>query len=157
MPDLLTHVLIGYTIGSLVATQLTHDRSTVVTLVMLGTILPDLTKIKLIVPDIYVETLLNIPFSWLALHTLGGVLVTATIGASLVDATRRKHAFVLLVLGAVSHLSLDALLIKPSGYSGPLWWPFLKFGLPTPGLFLSSNRWPAVVAGLLAFLAYWRN
>jgi hypothetical protein len=103
------------------------------------------------------EATLGIPFSWWALHTLGGVLVTASIGALLVRASDRRRVVVLLLVGALSHLLLDSLLSKPSGYAAPVWWPVLTTGLPTPGLYVSSDRWPALVAGVLAFTAYLRT
>jgi len=152
MPDLLTHVLVGYIVGTITATRVGWRPG--VTVVMLGAILPDLTKIKLLVSDATMESLLAIPFSWRALHTLGGVVVTAAVGALLVGDADRRRVFALLLAGAISHLCLDALLFKPSGYSAALWWPILDVGLPTPGLYLSSDRWPALVAGTAALGIY---
>ncbi|MDL0132053.1 metal-dependent hydrolase [Halobacterium salinarum] len=153
MPDLLTHVLIGYTLGTLLTTRFDWPQ-TMTTIVMLGALLPDLTKIKLLIPDAQMQALLGIPFSWHALHTLGGVLTTATIGALLVDRTHRQRVFGLLITGTLTHLILDSLLIKPSGYASTIWWPFITTGLPTPGLYVSYDRWPALLAGLLALTTY---
>lgn len=58
--------------------------------------------------------------------------------------------FLLLALGAASHHALDAVLINASGYSYALFWPLTTYHPPTPGLFLSSDRWPAAVSALLA-------
>ncbi|MFB6202612.1 MAG: metal-dependent hydrolase [Halorhabdus sp.] len=157
MPDLLTHVLIGYVLGTLIARRTTESAPVMTTVVMLGALLPDLTKIQLLITDARMEAALGIPFAWRALHTLGGVLVTASVGALLVGPKMRRRVFLLLLMGAVSHLLLDSLLSKPSGYAAALWWPFLRTGLPTPGLYVSSDRWPALVAGSLAFLTYLRT
>lgn len=150
MPDLLTHVLVGYSLGTLLVTRRGWSRE-LATVVMVGALLPDLTKIQLVLTDAQVEAILGSPFSWQALHTLGGVLVTAAVGALLVGDTLRRRVFVLLLGGAVSHLILDSLLVKPSGYAGLIWWPLLTTALPTPGLYVSYDRWPAIVAGTIAF------
>jgi membrane-bound metal-dependent hydrolase YbcI (DUF457 family) len=121
---------------------------------MLGTMVPDLTKIKLLVPSAQVELWLGIPFDWFAIHTLGGALVAAAIGALCTTSEHRQRAFGLLLLGAISHLFLDALLINASGYSYAVFFPFSAAHPPTPGLFLSSDRWPAAVSGLTA-IAIW--
>lgn len=157
MPDLLTHVLVGYCLGTLTAARLGQFQGTT-TVVMLGALLPDLTKIRLVLTDARMEAILGIPFSWQALHTLGGVLVMAAVGGLLVEDTYRQRVFALLLLGAFSHLVLDSLLIKPSGYAAPLWWPFLTAALPTPGLYLSFDRWPTLLAGPIAFVVFlWRR
>ena len=149
MPDLLTHVLVGYSLGTLLVTRRGWPRE-MTTVVMLGALLPDFTKIQLVLTDAQVEALVGSPFSWGALHTLGGVLVTAAIGALLVGETLRRRVFVLLLGGAAAHLILDSLLVKPSGYAGLLWWPLLTTALPTPGLYESYERWPVLVAGVFA-------
>jgi|AntDeeMetagen192_2_1112575.scaffolds.fasta_scaffold02915_5 membrane-bound metal-dependent hydrolase YbcI (DUF457 family) len=153
MTDLLTHILVGYLLGTVLTVVL--DRSQPgTTVVMIGAILPDLTKIAFVIPDASIERLLGLLFSWEALHTLGGVLVTAAVGGLLLDRTHRRTVVALLLVGAVSHLFLDALLIKPSGYASALWWPFTAAQFPTPGLYVSSDRWPAVVAGAAASSVY---
>lgn len=86
MPDLLTHVLVGYSLGTLFSTRWAWSRE-MTTVVMLGALLPDLTKIRLVLTDAQIEALVGSPFSWHALHTIGGVVVTAAVGALLVDET----------------------------------------------------------------------
>lgn len=156
MPDLLTHVLVGYVLGALLTTRATGFSKAMTTVVMLGALLPDLTKIQLIISDAQMEAALGLPFAWRALHTFGGVLVTASIGSLLVGAANRRRVLVFLLVGAVSHLILDSLLVKPSGYAAPLWWPFITTGFPTPGLYVSYDRWPALIAGTLAAATYLR-
>jgi len=153
MPDLLTHVLVGYCVGTILTTEFEWPQG-MSTVVMLGAVLPDLTKVRLLLSDARMEAVLGIPFSWQALHTLGGVLTTAAIGALLVNDAYRRRVFTLLIVGALTHLVLDSLLFKPSGYAGTLWWPFLTTSLPTPGLYVSYDRWPALIAALLALTVY---
>lgn len=149
MPDLLTHVLVGYTLGKALSIHRAWSGE-LTTVVMVGALLPNLTKIQLIIPDASVEALVGNPFSWHALHTLGGVVVTALIDGLFVSDQRRRRITSLLIGGAMSHLLLDSLLIKPSGYAGLLWWPVLTTALPTPGLYVSYDRWLAFVAGGIA-------
>jgi membrane-bound metal-dependent hydrolase YbcI (DUF457 family) len=155
MPDLFTHILVGYVLATLLSMRYEWLTPQYVTVAMLGALVPDLTKIKLLVPSTQVESLLGIPFDWFAIHTLGGALVAVTIGAFTTTPDRRKYIFALLLLGAISHLILDSFLLKASGYSNILFWPFIQRGIPTPGLYLSSDRWPALVTGLLAVLVWY--
>ncbi|MXR19098.1 metal-dependent hydrolase [Halobacterium bonnevillei] len=157
MPDLLTHVLVGYILGTLFARRVSGKPAATTTVVMLGALLPDLTKIQIVVPSSRMEVLLGVPFAWHTLHTLGGVLLTAGIGALLVNPTNRRRVLGLLLAGATSHLVLDSFLLKPSGYASPMWWPFITTGLPTPGLYVSYDWWPTLVAGVLALIVFLRT
>jgi membrane-bound metal-dependent hydrolase YbcI (DUF457 family) len=80
------------------------------------------------------------------------VLALATL---LLAPEYRKRAFLLLVLGAASHHVLDLLLVDASGYAYPLFWPLSEYRPPRGMLYLSSDRWPALVAGTLAAVV-WR-
>lgn len=72
MPDILTHVLVGFSIGTVLSFRYEWLGPEYVTLVMIGALSPDFTKIALVVPDWTVSSLLGIPFSWGAFHVLGG-------------------------------------------------------------------------------------
>lgn len=158
MPDILTHVLVGYILGTVLSFRYEWLRSQYVTVVMLGALVPDLSKIDLIVPGEQVTFLVGLPFEWRAVHMLGGALVAITIGTLLTDKPYRTRVFLLLALGAASHLFLDAFLIKPAGHSFAIFWPLTTYHPPTPGLFLSSDRWPTLVAGTVALvLALYRH
>ena len=150
MPDVLTHVLWGYIIGMLLSFRYDWLDARFVTIVMLGALLPDLTKIALVVDDALVEHVLGVPFSWGAINRFGGATVTCAIGAVLAGDGLRKHVFALLMIGVASHLVLDGLLINPSGYSYAILSPLTNYHFPTPNLFVSSDRWPAVVSGVVA-------
>jgi hypothetical protein len=67
-----------------------------------------------------------------------------------VAGAERRRVLGLLSLGAVSHLAADALLLTATGYSKPMWWPVAHVGLPTPGLYLSTEPTPLFVAGAVA-------
>lgn len=161
MPDILTHALVAYILATTLSVRYAWLTPRWVTVVMVGAMIPDLTKIELLVPSLQVEALLGIPFAWHALQMLGGILVAVAIGVVLTSRSHRKRVFALLLLGALSHLFLDALLIKASGYSFAVFWPLTTYHPPTPGLYLSSDRWPALVAGSVAlvswYLRYYRH
>lgn len=153
MPDLLTHVLIAYALGTALSLQYDWLTPEYVTVVMLGSVVPDLTKIYLVVPSYRIEAWLGIPFDWFAIHTVGGVLVATAVGALCTTRDHRRRVFGLLLVGALLHLVLDALLIKVSGHMEPMLWPLTSYRPPTPGLYLSSDRWTIAVAGAFAVLA----
>ena len=56
----------------------------------------------------------------------------------------------MLFVGAASHYLLDFFLNKFSGVTAPLLWPFVTHGFAVAGFYLSSDRWPAVVATVVA-------
>ena len=154
MPDLLTHALIGYTIATTLGFRYRWLTPPWVTVCMMGTFIPDLTKIRLLIPNYRVEQYLGTPFDWFGLHTAGGSVVSVLIGAILVPREYRRRVFALLTLGAGSHLLFDAFLIKTSGHMSPMLWPITDFGFAMPGFYLSSDRWPALVTGILAALVW---
>jgi hypothetical protein len=160
MADLLTHVLTAYALAAL--PSLLDDRltSATTTVAMVGAVLPDLNRIGLLVPSDAVEAALGVPFGWDALSTVGGVAVVATLVTLLVPPRLRRRTAAMLVLGAGSHLCLDYLLLFPSGYTHPYLWPVTAAGLPGPNLYLSTARWPAAVAVVVAGavrVAVWRR
>jgi len=150
MPDILTHVLVGYVLGTTLSFRYEWLTPQLVTAAMVGALVPDVSKIGLLVPSETVAALVGVPFEWRALHMFGGALVAVTVGALLTSPEYRRRIFALLALGTASHLCLDALLLKASGHSFAILWPLTAYQPPTPGLYLSSDRWPALVAGTAA-------
>jgi len=154
MADLMTHVLVAYTIAALLSLKYDWMTSPYTTAVMTGAVLPDLTRINLILDSALIENYLGIPFSWTPLHTTGGVLIVILIITVFIPKNLSKRVFLLLVLGAVSHLVLDLLLINASGRSYAVLWPLTHYHPPTPGLYLSTDIFPVFVAGAAALIAY---
>jgi len=150
VPDLLTHVLTGYVLGTVLSLRYDWLTPQYVTVVMVGAIVPDVAKIDLLVDSDAVTAVLGIPFDWFAIHTLGGSLVAVAVGAVLAGRDHRRVVFALLAVGACSHLFLDALLLKPTGHSFRVLFPLTASQPPTPGLYHSTDRWPAAVAGVVA-------
>jgi uncharacterized membrane protein len=144
----------GLTVINLPCSRDKWNHAPQVTLVVLGTLSPDIAKIKLLVPETLVEALLGIPLAWRPLYTPAGSLVVVALWALLTAPASRKRAFLLLALGAASHHALDVMLISASGYAYPVFWPLTDYRPPRGMLYLSSDRWPAVVAGLAAALVW---
>lgn len=154
MPDLLSHALIAYSLCTLLAVRYRWVSPRYVTVGMAGAFIPDIAKIDLLVDNAMVGNALGVPFGWFGIHTLGGSIVGVCIGVVLVASSERRRVAALLSLGAASHLTADALLVKASGYSYPVLWPLTGYYPPTPGLYLSTDIWPSVVTGVLA-LGVW--
>lgn len=117
MPDLLTHVLAAYVLATALSVRYEWLTPRYTTIAMGGALVPDLSRMDLLVPAEFIEGTVAVPFSWGAFHTLGGVLVTVTIGALCTTSEHRRRVGGLLLLGACLHLLLDAFLLKSSGYS----------------------------------------
>jgi len=150
MPDLLAHALVAYALVTVVSWRVSWVARPYVTVAMAGAFIPDLTKIKPIVPNVLVRETLGVPFDWFALHTAGGVLVSIAIGAVLVTAGERRRVVALLGLGAGSHLIADLFIKSVWGWSYAVLWPFSSVKPRLPGLYLSTDPAPTAVAGLLA-------
>lgn len=152
MADLLTHVLAAYVLATVLSWRYEWLSPAFVTVAMLGAVQPDLSRMEFVVSATTIEATLGIPFDWSAFHTLGGSVVSAAIAGLLVPVERRRRVFALFLLGALSHHFLDALLVNPSGYSYAIFWPLTQHHPPTPNLYLSSDRWPAALALVVAGL-----
>ncbi len=154
MPDVLTHVLVGFTLATALSIRYDWIGPAQVTALMAGALSPDFMKITLVLDDELVEAVLGIPVAWRPLHVLSGNLLVIAIAALLVGRAHRKRIFLLLVLGGLSHLTLDLLLLKASGYAFPVLWPLTAYHPPAGMLFRSSDGLPAVIALVLAGIVY---
>jgi hypothetical protein len=146
VPDLLTHVLIVYSACLVVSWRLDWLDRSFVTVAMVGAMMPDISKLNLLLPNWLVERWLSLPFSWTALHTAGGVALTILVTVTLVGPAYRKRVAALLAFGAGTHLLADAMLRSVTGRSFAFLWPLSTYAPPTPGLYLSTDPWPTVVA-----------
>lgn len=155
MPDLLTHVLLAYTVATLVANRYHWLQPAYVTIAMVGALIPDMDHVSTLLPSQTVEAVLGIPFDWQGLQTGGVVLLVILIGTVLVKAAERRRVFALLCLGAFTHLFTDALIRVPEGRSQSIFFPVTLYQPPTPGLYLSTDIWPLAVTAVFAFFAWY--
>jgi len=121
-------------------------RKPYITAAMVGALLPDLAKINLVISNWWVRQWLPVPFSWSALHTTGGVILSVLIVVTLVEPPYRKRVGGLLLFGAGTHLLTDAMLRSVTGRSFPIFWPLTLYEPLTPGLYLSTEPWPTALA-----------
>lgn len=157
MPDLLAHTFLAYSLATVASWRYEWLTRPYVTAAMAGAFIPDMAKVVLVIPSARVEHLIGVPFDWLGLHTAGAAICSVLIGVLLVRQDVRFRVGMALALGASSHLVADAFLRKPTGVSYPLLWPFSRVHPPTPGLYLSTDMWPAIALGGLAVVVYLVN
>lgn len=157
MADWLTHVLFAYAVFR-VASWFVHwldERWIAVGVV--GSILPDLSRLKLLVDADTVENLVGVGFDWSGIHTLGGIVLLSGIGALLFrERAEQRNAFTLLVAGSLSHIVVDL----PQQYAdgnmilNSYTFPLPTARPPTPGWYVSPDRWVAAVALLTALTVF---
>lgn len=147
MADLLSHVLLAYA-GCTIVGWYRSIPNRWIAVVMIGSILPDLNRVTLLVAAGTLEAVLGTPFDPDALSTLGGTVVLAAIG-SMVVADRHRRAFAALLAGGCSHLLVDALKAYADGNAGMWLYPLTWARHPTPSLYVSSEPWVLVVAVVL--------
>jgi membrane-bound metal-dependent hydrolase YbcI (DUF457 family) len=152
MPDLLTHVLAVY-VAVRVAPWLgpwprVADRWLSVAAV--GTVVPDLAKLYLVVDADAVAAAIGAPVRWSALHTFGPAAAVAGLGALCVARGYRTVAAGWLLCGVCLHLLLDLTVVRVAGVAPPYLFPLTWWEPPSANLLLSSDPWPVVVAVAVA-------
>ncbi|MDY6818152.1 MAG: metal-dependent hydrolase [Halobacteriales archaeon] len=150
MPDLLTHVLLVYSLTTVVTDIVDRLPDRFVPVAMVGAILPDLSKFHLLVAPAQLTAVFGIPFSWLPFHRLGGTIVMAALASLTFDRSERRLAFGFLLGGALTQYPLDGMIERANGLSPPYFYPFTWWQPPAGGLYLSSDLWPILPAAVLA-------
>jgi|APHM01.1.fsa_nt_gi hypothetical protein len=154
MPDLLTHVLLVYVILTPLAFSANAVKKRYVPVAMVGAILPDLSKIRLVI-DGRITELTGVPFSWVPVHRLGGTLVLVGIAALAFKNSERRAAVAYLLFGAMTQYPLDGLIKRANGLSPEYLYPFSWWQPPAGNLFLSSDPWPVVPAIIFSALTWY--
>lgn len=152
MADLLAHVLVPYVLLTVADWRFDWLSERWVVVGMAGAAIPDLAKVRLVVPDALVERTLGVPFSYTPIGSLGGVLLIAAAIALAFERDRRR-VYGLLVFGGFSALVVDGLRAFADGRADfwlyPLW-----VRPPTPGLYVSSDPWVAPTVAVVAAGVY---
>lgn len=124
---------------------------------IVGSILPDFDRLDLVVSGDLITAATGVPFEWYGLNSVGGVVVLSAIGTLLFDRHRhQRRGFLLLMSGGLSHLVVDLpqryadglMLTNKYLFALPAWRP------PTPGWYVSADRWVAVVALGIALVVF---
>jgi len=153
MPDLLTHILLGYTAGTFLSAYYEEITAEDTAVVMVGTLLPDLNHIYAIIQPEVIHNTIGVPFSWGFLQTGGGVFLTSLGAILFVSEEYRRRGFGLIWVGAITHLVSDVLLYVPDGRSQSVFWPLTMYQPSTPGIYMSTDLWPLLAAALLAVIS----
>lgn len=154
MPDFLTHILVVYVVLALAGQRLDWLTPPWIVAGMAGGLIPDVSKLELVVSADMVEAVLGVPFSWFPLTTLPGSVLVAGLASLAVAAEYRVRTFGILVFGAMTHLGLDLLLQKPGPTTFPVLYPVTLWEPPVVGVYLSSDVWPSLVAVGLAGVVF---
>lgn len=157
MAEWLTHVLLAFALFTALGWVIEWIDEGWVAVGMIGSILPDLNRLELIVPADTVSAIAGVPFQWGGLHTIGGAVLLAGLGALLFDTrTRQWRAFLVLFGGALWHLIVDL----PQQYADGAMltnlylFPIASWRPPTPGWYVSDDRWVVVGAALIALVVW---
>lgn len=150
MADLLTHVAVAY-LGAVVVTTLTDRGDRWIPVVMVGAVGPDGIKPVVAAGSAW-DTVGGVPYSVWGLHTLGGVVVLAVVGAVTLRPVDRRQGVLALTAGGVSHLVLDLLVVRTDGTAPPYLFPLTGWFPPAGNLYASADAWPALVAVPFALL-----
>lgn len=155
MAEWLTHVLLAYALFTLLGWHIDWLDEKWVAVGMVGSLLPDLSRLGLVIPAELVHYLVGTEFSWGGIHTLGSVVLMAAIGALLFRTSQQqRRAFALLFGGAIAHMVVDLPQRYADGnmllnaYSSPI----PTGHPPTPGWYVSPDLW-TLGAGVLVALA----
>ncbi|EMA12055.1 metal-dependent hydrolase [Haloarcula marismortui] len=150
MADLLTHLLVPYillTVASWAVGWL--DRRWVV-VGMGGAAIPDLVKVGIVLDERVVEAFLGVPFTYMPVSTLGGVLLLAGVITVAFERRRWRRVFGLVTFGGLTSLLLDGMRVYADGRASAWLYPFTNWRPPTPSLYVSSDPTVLVVALLAA-------
>lgn len=155
MADALTHVLVAYVVFTALSWRVEWLSPRWVAVAMVGAMLPDLNRIRMLIDEEWIETTVGIPFDWGAIHTLGGLIVLSGIGALCFSESRqRRIAFGTLIGGGLTHLALDAVKAWADGFDGVSLYPLSWWRNPTPGWYVSADRWVLAAALALALVVF---
>lgn len=150
MADLLAHVLAVVTLLTVAGWWVDWIEPRWIAIAIGGVLVPDLSRLSMLLDPALVERTLGIPFGYHVLETLGGVCLVSGMITVWFERHRWRRVYGLLVLGGVSHLALDALRVFADGRSGLWLFPVLpSYRPPTPNLFVSADPVVTVVAAVV--------
>jgi len=142
MPDWLTHSLVGWITGKTTKQE--------ISLVVIGSLIPDISKLYLLFDRLLPEKTIDF---FLPIHTpFGAVLIACIIGLFFPDI---KKAFIPLIIGVATHFILDLFLLNVSG-GMPLLFPLSWEGWHLD--IIRSDDYTmtilAIVAAVVVYIAY---
>jgi len=157
MADLLTHLLVAYTLLTVISWRVGWLTPRWVVVGVGGAAIPDLVKVRILLDAETVRNLLGIPFSYTPLSSLGGVLLVSGLITLVFPRRHWRRAYGLVVVGGLSSLVGDGLRAYADGRASAWLYPFTNWQPPTPSLYVSSDPRVLVVAVLVATAVYLVN
>jgi hypothetical protein len=157
MTDLLTHVLIAFAVGQLVASVYPWVTRSYRTAILTGALIPEMVKIGLIIPGATMTTLLGMKFSWNPLASIYGVTISILIGTLIVVPDARRRIFLTLAVGVLTHIVLDIFVVQPAPTIGFLLWPVpeVEVRLLNIDLYRSTDWWLPFPGAAIAFVMWY--
>ncbi len=157
MTDLLTHVLIAFAVGQLVASVYPWVTRSYRTAILTGALIPEMVKIGLIIPGATMTTLLGMKFSWNPLASIYGVTISILIGTLIVVPDARRRIFLTLAVGVLTHIVLDIFVVQPAPTIGFLLWPVpeVEVRLLNIDLYRSTDWWLPFPGAAIAFVTWY--
>ncbi|MEN4017752.1 MAG: metal-dependent hydrolase [Methanobacterium sp.] len=106
MPDWITHVLVAWSLGTILGFKFKQFNQSNTAIVMLGALIPDIYKITLLLQQfgIYMESFLS------PVHLPAGSILIAVILSLFFDKSR--SIFLFLIFGIITHYALDILIFS---------------------------------------------
>lgn len=150
MADLLTHLLVPYILLTVASWRVDWVDQRWVVVGMGGAAIPDLVKVGIVVDEKIVEALLGVPFTYMPLSTLGGVLLLAGVITVAFDRRHWRRVYGLVTFGGLTSLLLDGMRVYADGRASAWLYPFTNWRPPTPSLYVSSDPTVLVIALLAA-------
>ncbi|NHX39341.1 MULTISPECIES: metal-dependent hydrolase [Haloarcula] len=150
MADLLTHLLVTYILLTVASWRADWLDQRWVVVGMGGAAIPDLVKVGIVLNERVVEAFLGVPFSYMPVSTLGGVLLLAGVITVAFERRRWRRVFGLVTFGGLTSLLLDGMRVYADGRASAWLYPFTNWRPPTPSLYVSSDPTVLVVALLAA-------
>lgn len=147
MPDWITHVLVAWTLVTVLGFRYKQFSQSNAAIVVLGALIPDIYKITLILDPfrVYMDSFLT------PIHLpIGSLLIAATFSLFFV---KSKSIFLFLILGIGTHFALDLLLF---GAGMELLYPLspLKFEIGIISVTDYSITIISIVLALIVFFIY---
>ncbi len=147
MPDWIAHVLVAWSLTTILGFRFKQFSQSNSAIVIFGALIPDIYKITLLLDSfgIYMHDFLN------PIHLpIGSILIAAIISLFFVN---RKSIFLFLIMGISSHYALDLLL-----FSGgmEIFYPFspLKFQIGIISVTDFNITIVSIILALSVYLAY---
>lgn len=157
MAEWMTHVLFAFALFTIASWYSGWIGKQWVAVAMIGSILPDLSRFKLLASNEIVSYLVGSQFAWSGIHTLAGVVLLSGIGAVMFETSENhRRAFGMLLAGALVHFVVDLPQRYADGrmIANSYTFPIPTPRPPTPGWYVSADRWVVVVAVLTALVVF---